>query len=282
MAGRPAAVSSAMVEAPGQVGQIGGELGRDAELRIFRPHLLDILGATLLRHLQPAAEMLRQQAEAARHHIGQDARALAAARHQHAEDAVLAQGREGLRAERDHFVPHRIADQMDLVLQARRQPVDPLIGGRDGVDAARHQPIDAAEHGVLLVDDGRYAHRSRREQGRQSGVAAEADHRRRPHRFVQSLGHGAAGQDRLGRAEQADRVPGNAAGGQDMDGHAVEQAGNARAALVRHQCDMVAALHQLLGQGMGRDHMPAGAAGGEDIMTGQAAAAHVCAFHRTT
>ena len=74
--------------------------------------LLDILGAALLGHLQAAAEMLGQQASALGHDLGEDRRALAAAGHQQAEDAVLAERREGLVAQRQHFVAHRIADEM--------------------------------------------------------------------------------------------------------------------------------------------------------------------------
>ena len=51
--------------------------------------LLDILGPALLGDLQPAAEMLGQQAEPVGHDLGQDRRALAAAGDEHAEDAVL-------------------------------------------------------------------------------------------------------------------------------------------------------------------------------------------------
>ena len=69
--------------------------------------------------------------------------------------------REGLVAQREHFVAHRIADEMDLVLCAGRQPVDLGIGGGDRVDLRADQPVDPAEHGILLVDQGRDAGRVR-------------------------------------------------------------------------------------------------------------------------
>ncbi len=69
MAGRPAAVSSAMVEAPARamtrcaqpslvrhVLDIGGEIGGNLHLGIGGAHRLDILGTALLRHLQAAAQ----------------------------------------------------------------------------------------------------------------------------------------------------------------------------------------------------------------------------------
>ena len=49
-----------------------------------------------------------------------------------------------------------------------------------------------------------------------------------------------------------------------MGRHAVEQAGVALPALIGDQRDGVAAPHQLLAQGVGREHVPAGAAGGQD------------------
>ena len=51
-----------------------------------------------------------------------------------------------------------------------------------------------------------------------------------------------------------------------MDRHPLEQAGDAGAAIVRDKRDMMAALHQFLGQRVGRNHMSAGAAGREDIV----------------
>ena len=60
---------------------------------------------------------------------------------------------------------------------------------------------------------------------------------------------------------------------------ALEQAGNARAAVVGDQGDAVPAPHQLLGERVGGDHVAAGAAGGEDIVTGHQV---IAPLHLTT
>ena len=51
-----------------------------------------------------------------------------------------------------------------------------------------------------------------------------------------------------------------------MDLRIVEQAGNARAAVVGDQGHAMAARQQFLGERMGGDHVPPGAARGEDIV----------------
>jgi hypothetical protein len=64
--------------------------------------------------------------------------------------------------------------------------------------------------------------------------------------------------------------------------HILEQAGNAGAALVRDERDMVTAQAQLLGQGMGRDHMATGSTGGEYIVAGISKPGHQRPLHFTT
>ena len=85
IAGRPAAVSSAMVEAParpinrcasaslsGHVLDIGHELGGNAELGILRADPLDVVGPALLDDLQAAAERGLEHAEALGHDLAED------------------------------------------------------------------------------------------------------------------------------------------------------------------------------------------------------------------
>ena len=136
-----------------QIGQIGGELRRNIILGIDRAHLIDILGAALLRYLQPAAQRGRQHGQRLRNDIGQYGGALAAAGHQHAENAVFEQRRIGLLADGQHLLAHRIANQLHLVLAAIGKPFDIRIAGGDGVHLARDEPVDAAKHGILFVDD---------------------------------------------------------------------------------------------------------------------------------
>src|SRR3546814_3845553 len=65
---------------------------------------------------------------------------------------------------------------MDLLAMARREAVHVRIGCGDRVDPPREQSVDAAQHGILLMDQGRDAIPLRGEKGRQGGVAAKADH----------------------------------------------------------------------------------------------------------
>ena len=67
-------------------------------------------------------------------------------------------------------------------------------------------------------------------------------------------------------------------GGQDVDLDVVEQAGDARAAIVGDQRHPMAAQQQFLGERVGRHHMAAGPARGEDIV----ARHHLSPLHRTT
>ena len=143
----------------------------------------------------------------------------------------------GLVAKRQHLVAHRIADEMDLASQAFRQPLDLGIGGGDRVDLAGHQPVDPAEHRILLVDQGRDAVALRREQRRERRIAAEADHRRGAEGLVEPRRHRAAGEDVARRPQPADRAAAQPPGREDMDLHALEQARDAGAAIVGDQGD---------------------------------------------
>jgi len=160
-----------------QVLHIGGEVGRNLRLGIAGADILDILLPALLSDLQAATEMFGQQAQRLRHHFAEHRRTLASTGHQQAENTVVAQQRIRLGPQRQHFLAHRIADQFHLVLRPRRQAIDLFVSGGDRVDLARHQPVDPAEHRILLVDRGRNAHLARRQQSRERRIAAEADHR---------------------------------------------------------------------------------------------------------
>src|SRR3546814_649387 len=116
---------------------------------------------------------------------------------------------------------------MDLLAMARREAVHVRIGCGDRVDPPREQSVDAAQHGILLMDQGRDAIPLRGEKGRQGGVAAKADHGGRTEGLIKARGHGAAGEDVLQRLDPADRTAAETPGGEDMDLHALEQAGEA-------------------------------------------------------
>ncbi len=209
----------------GQVGQIGGEFGRNLMLGIFGAHRIDILDPRLMRHLQPPPEGDGQHGEAIGHDLAEDARPLAAAGDEDAEDAVLLQQRIGTRAQRQHLIPDRIADQPGLGRMLGAQPLRILIGQGDRIDLARDQPVDPAEHRILLMDGGRNAFRKRRQQSGHRRIAAETDHRRRTEGLVEFARHRPAAPHLAQRLGPADRPARKAPGGQDMRLDILEQPG---------------------------------------------------------
>ena len=66
------------------------------------------------------------------------------------------------------------------------------------------------------------------------------------------------------RLEPADRPAAEPPGGKDVHRHAVEQAREARAAIVGDQQHAVPAAPQFRRERVGRDHVAAGPSGGED------------------
>ena len=182
----------------GQVGQIGGEIGRDAERGIARAHLLDILGPALLGDLQPAAEMLGQQRQPLGHDLGEDRGALAAAGdEQRGRCRPRSSGGKGWSRSASTSSRTGLPTRWTLSAALAGSRWTLGIGGGDRVDPAGHQPVDPAEHRILLVDQGRDAVAPRREQGREGRIAAEADHRRGQEGLVEPQRHRPPGHDRL-------------------------------------------------------------------------------------
>ncbi len=132
----------------------------------------------MLRHLQAAAKGNGQHAQSFRHDAREDGRALAAAGHQDAQDALVGEDRERLLAQRQHRLADGIADQIGLVGEARLQPQHVGIGGRDGRDLTRDQPVHAAKDRVLIVNDRRNLLGKAAQQRGQRRIAAEAADRR--------------------------------------------------------------------------------------------------------
>ena len=236
-------------------------------LGILRAHRVDVLDPRLMRHLQPAAKGDGQHGEAVGHHLAEDARTLAAAGDEDAEDAVLLQQRIGFRAQRQHRLAHRIADEVDLALVLRREAFGRPVRGRDRIDLARDDAVDAAEDGVLLMDRGRDLLREGGEQRGEGGIAAEADDGGRLERAVQFTRHRPAAPHLADRARPALRLLHlEAARGQDVRLDTVEQAREAHAARVADQRHAMAAPGQFLRQRRGGDHVTARATGSEDVM----------------
>ena len=137
------------------------------------------------------------------------------------------------------------------------------------VDAARHQAVDPAEHGVLLVDQRRDAVAARRQQGRAAPDSRRSRPPPRPEAAVEPQRH-RRGRSRTApsAAEPAERAAGEPAGGKDMDLDRCRTApGIRRAAIVGDQGDAVRrAASSSSASACGREHVPAGAAGGEDVV----------------
>src|SRR3546814_8861678 len=77
------------------------------------------------------------------------------------------------------------------------QPLHLRISGGDSRDLARQQPVDAAQNGVLFVDNGRNTVLMRSEQRWQRGIAAEAYHHGWLKGFMETARHVSPGLDAL-------------------------------------------------------------------------------------
>ncbi|MCY1171101.1 hypothetical protein D9M73_112010 [compost metagenome] len=244
----------------GQIRQIGREIRRNRQFGIFRAAGIDILDPRLMRHLQATTKRDGQQRQPIGHHLAQHTRALAAAGDEHAKNAVFLQQRIGLGTQRQHRIAHRVADQMRLRAQLGGQSRDVFVRGGDRIHLVRDQPVDATEHGILLMHRRRDALIERRQERRQRRIATKTDHCIRPEALVELDRHRAALQHCRRRLDIADRPAAQPPGGQDMRLNALEQAGKAHPALIADQCDIMPALDQFRRQCCRRDHMPASAA----------------------
>ncbi len=122
--------------------------------------------------------------------------------------------------------------------------LDIMIGDSDGIDARGHQPVDAAEYGVLFVEHARTFRRAGSEQTGQRGIAAEADDDGGVELADQVDPHTAALADRERGLEPADRAARYAACRQDMRFHLGRRARNPEPAVVTDQRDAMPARYQ--------------------------------------
>lgn len=143
-----------------------------------------------------------------------------------------------------------------------------LFKGREGAGdlghAWREVAVDAAEDRVLLVDHRWRLGRQRGQQGRQRGIAPEADHDVGLIAPKGVLRLHAPAEDLERRARHADGIAGfECRRGQRNASLRREVRGVTRAAIVCRQGDTPAAGRQGLGEGLGRKQVSAGAAGGD-------------------
>src|SRR3546814_14693099 len=94
------------------------------------------------------------------------------------------------------------------------------------LDLARQQPVDAAQNGVLFVDNGRNAVLMRSEQRWQRGIAAEAYHHGWLKGFMETARHVSPGLDALQAPEPTHGTTRHSSGRPDMDLRLVKQAGD--------------------------------------------------------
>ena len=224
-----------------------------------------ILGPGLLADPQPRPQIRRQRGQRRRHDLAEHPRALAAAGDQQLDRPAGFGRRITCRADREDRRAHRVAGMHRAGLVGGAQPGGLGKAGGDAAGARRQQPVGAAEHRVLLMDQGRQAELRRRQHRRHRRIAAEPDHRRRhqPPQQAPRLHH----PDRqLGQTvSRVQRPAAKLAGAHPVDRHPRHRLGERVGAAVGQQMHRAAARHQAARDRLGREQMPAGAAGGEDI-----------------
>ena len=149
-----------------QIGEERRQFGADFGIGIDLAHRFHIFRAALLHHCRRMLEIMRQAGERGGHDLAEGARALAAAEHQQAQrrrrpaagyrarpTAPSTSGRSGL----------PVSTILDLSL--RREAGDGKGGGHQ-LHLVHHQPVGAADHGILLDDGGGQARQTGRQHHR--------------------------------------------------------------------------------------------------------------------
>ena len=143
------------------VGEEGLHRRLDAGLAIRGPHGVKLFLARLLHHIQSRSLRLGQGYDRARNDSPEQPRALAAAGDQDVDRTSVAQLRIRRFAHSLDGIAHRVSDDAFGRLSARRQAVETIEAAGDELCAFGKEPVHAAKHRVLLVNDDRQAHRPR-------------------------------------------------------------------------------------------------------------------------
>jgi len=138
--------------------------------------------------------------------------------------------------------------------------------GGDPSDPRRQEAVGAAEHGVLLVDQGGEPHPVGGDHRRQRRIAAKAHHHPRRDAAEEPPCRQRAQRQFGGTRRLAPQRPDRRTGRQAMHGDALEHRLVAGAAAVGGEMHGVAAADQHGSQSARRKQMPAGAAGGDDVV----------------
>ena len=160
----------------GKIGEERRQFGVNLEPVIDRAHPRHVFFAHLLGEDQPAPQRRLQPLDRGWHDIGHHPRALAAADHEQAKRTGGVGRSKFHRGRGEDRRAHRRADGGGLAGQTRIAIEHAGQRGRDRADAARQEPVGAAEHRIGLVNDAGHAEQSGRQQRRQCRIAAEADH----------------------------------------------------------------------------------------------------------
>ena len=221
-----------------------------------------VLVARLLDDGEPRAQPGIEPADGGGHDVGHDAGALAAAGDQKAER--IAGRRVGHRRCRDHRRPQRIAGQGRFRSHCRCVAEHIGEGRGDGGDARRQKAVGAADDGVGIVNEARYAAPHRGQHRRNRRIAAEADHGRGLELRDQLARLVETGRERCKRLGDGDWIARlKRCARNDVDHVIGETAAEARGALVGHKMNRDAALAERCGERLGGKQVPARAASGD-------------------
>ena len=140
--------------ARGHVVEEAGELGREPDRRVGGAHPVEILRPALLRELEPAAQVGRQQAPAppARTSLKTRAPWLPPRTRRRKRSRRPRRGRA-----RRELRPHRVAGEQPLQAgPGGARPRSPRSSGRRRARTVADQAVGPAEHRVLLVHEQRH------------------------------------------------------------------------------------------------------------------------------
>ena len=151
--------------------QVGGNPGLPIVLR----HCREILRARLLADPQHFAQPLRQGCQSRRYDVAQRPRALTTANYQQLDWPVGFRCLIAGIANRQDRAPHGVSGMYDADAVGEAQAGSRGKTSGDAPGARRQQPIGAAEHGILLVNQGRYSKMGRRQHRRNRRVTTKAD-----------------------------------------------------------------------------------------------------------
>ena len=154
----------------------GGDLGLHLGVAIGGCHAGLILGPGLMVDLEQAPACRRQMLDRRRDDAAEDARSLAAAEDQEAQAIAGTECRIGDAGEGGDLAAHRIARDTRLGAIGVADALGRGEGGGDEAHARCQEAVGAPEDRVLLVQCRRHAREEGCRHGRESRVAAEAEH----------------------------------------------------------------------------------------------------------